>query len=158
MPKVYDPILCMMVDKPATRTTDAKGGKYEIYGDVVTLKSATPATVKYETSNGFVQTIGRKKWDELAKKVNDAMDSKTIDKAIRAIDAFEFGNGDQLRRNKQALESIRKLAQNITKSDDVLHDFKVMQMTASQITDKKVKAEADRIIGSIQSKLASLVR
>lgn len=23
MPKVYDPILCMMVDKPATRTTDA---------------------------------------------------------------------------------------------------------------------------------------
>ena len=87
MAKVYDPILCMMVDKPATRTTDAKGGKYEIYGDVVTLKSATPATVKYETSNGFVQTIGRKKWDELAKKANDAMDSKTIDKAIRAVDA-----------------------------------------------------------------------
>lgn len=92
MPKVYDPILCMMVDKPATRTTDAKGGKYEIYGDVVTLKSATPATVKYETSNGFVQTIGRKKWDELAKKVNDAIDSKTIDKAIKAIDA----NGEPL--------------------------------------------------------------
>lgn len=83
---------------------------------------------------------------------------RTIDKAIKAIDAFEFGNGDQLRRNKQALESIRKLAQNITKSDDVLYDFKVMQMTASQITDKKVKAEADRIVGSIQSKLASLVR
>lgn len=87
MPKVYDPIMCMMVDKPATRTTDAKGGKYEIYGDVVTLKSVTPATVKYETSNGFVQTIGRKKWDELAKKVNDAMDSKTIDKAIKCMDA-----------------------------------------------------------------------
>lgn len=27
MPKVYDPILCMMVDKSATMTTDAKGGK-----------------------------------------------------------------------------------------------------------------------------------
>lgn len=35
---------------------------------------------------------------------------KVLDKAIKAIDAFEFGNGDQLRRNKQALESIRKLA------------------------------------------------
>lgn len=102
MPKVYDPILCMMVDKPATRTTDAKGGKYEIYGDVVTLKSVTPATVKYETSNGFVQTIGRKKWDELAKKVNDASypaevynkfgykfhdSASTLDKAIKTVDA-----------------------------------------------------------------------
>lgn len=116
MPKVYDPILCMMVDKSATRTTDAKGGKYEIYGDVVTLKSATPATVKHETSNGFVQTIGRKKWDELAKKVNDAsypaevykMQNevarvKKIDKnhiSIRKLsnDKYEFSNrlGDPL--------------------------------------------------------------
>lgn len=85
MPKVYDPIMCMMVDKSATRTTDAKGGKYEIYGDVVTLKSATPTTVKHETSNGFVQTIGRKKWDELAKKVNDS--KSAIDKAIKCMDA-----------------------------------------------------------------------
>ena len=94
------------------RTVDAKGGKYEIYGDVVTLKSATPATVKYETSNGFVQTIGRKKWDELAKKVSDGSAS-AIDKAIRALDEekYFYYQGDYKKSNtaEEALNEIKRL-------------------------------------------------
>ena len=173
MPKVYDPILCMMVDKPATRTTDAKATDkagemwfLKVDGKTITAFEKWGAPVaeakKYMKEHnipgvGILKRLGQNgEYTITAKDSTATVD--TVDAAIRAIDAFEFGNGDQLRRNKQALESIRKLAQNIAKSDDVLHDFKVMQMTASQITDKKVKAEADRIVGSIQSKLASLVR
>lgn len=92
MAKYYDPIMCMMVEKPeAKKANDAEvesprsNKKYKIYGDVVTLKSITSATVTYETSNGYTQKIGRRKWNELAVKVTDA--AATVDKAIKVMDA-----------------------------------------------------------------------
>lgn len=174
MPKVYDPILCMMVDKPATRTTDAKatdkaGEMWFLKVDGKTIKAfekwgaPVAEAKKYMRENnipgvGILKRLGRSgEYTITAKDSTVGNAAKAIDAAMQAMD-FEFGNGEQLRRNKQALESIRKLAQNLTKSDDVLHDFKVMQMTASQITDKKVKAEADRIVASIKGKLASIMR
>lgn len=166
MPKVYDPLLCMMVDKPATKVQDKAGEMWFLKVDGKTIKAfekwgaPVAEATKYMKENnipgvGILKRLGRP--GEYTITARDGDTTKTIDAAMRAMD-FEFGSGEQLRRNKQALESIRKLAQNLTKSDDVLYDFKVMQMTASQITDKKVKAEADRIVASIKGKLSSIVR
>lgn len=75
---------------------------------------------------------------------------KTLDQAIKTMDADP--------RESRALESIKKLANGLQKSDDVLYDFKVMQMTASQIKDKKLKAEADNIVRQIEDKLRKLMK
>ena len=153
MAKVYDPILCMMVDKPATRTTDAKGGKYEIYGDVVTLKSVTPTTVKYETSNGFIQTIGRKKWDELAKKANDAMDSKTIDKAIKACNSNDsaiddFNEWKQL--CNKAVDAGKKAQKIFDKTGSETKEFKAAEKEWK--TANKAQANFALSVGSKYNK------
>lgn len=65
MPKVYDPILCMVVDKPATRTTDAanlKGLKDDygrqknassIIGNIDSLSSSTKSAILKAIESGM---------------------------------------------------------------------------------------------------------
>lgn len=102
MPKVYDPILCMMVDKPATRTTDAKatdkaGEMWFLKVDGKTIKAfekwgaPVAEAKKYMRENnipgvGILKRLGRS-----GEYTITAKDS-TIDKAIKAIDA----NGEPL--------------------------------------------------------------
>lgn len=45
------------------------------------------------------------------------------------------------------------MSKNIMKSGDVLHDFIDMKNTAKQIGDRKLKAEADKIVNEIAGKL-----
>lgn len=52
--------------------------KYKIFGDIVLLKSLTGSTATYTTSNGQTVRIGRRKWDELARKIN-SKDKRTVD-------------------------------------------------------------------------------
>lgn len=103
MPKVYDPILCMMVDKPATRTTDAKatdkaGEMWFLKVDGKTIKAfekwgaPVAEAKKYMRENnipgvGILKRLGRS-----GEYTITAKDSKTIDKAIKTIDA----NGEPL--------------------------------------------------------------
>lgn len=97
MPKVYDPILCMMVDKPATRTTDAKatdkaGEMWFLKVDGKTIKAfekwgaPVAEAKKYMRENnipgvGILKRLGRS-----GEYTITAKDS-AIDKAIKAIDA-----------------------------------------------------------------------
>lgn len=65
MSKVYDPILCMVVDKPATRTTDAanlKGLKDDygrlrnassIIGNIDSLSSSTKSAILKAIESGM---------------------------------------------------------------------------------------------------------
>lgn len=102
MPKVYDPILCMMVDKPAIRATDAKatdkaGEMWFLKVDGKTIKAfekwgaPVAEAKKYMKENnipgvGILKRLGRP-----GEYTITAKDS-TIDKAIKAIDA----NGEPL--------------------------------------------------------------
>lgn len=97
MPKVYDPILCMMVDKPATRTTDAKatdkaGEMWFLKVDGKTIKAfekwgaPVAEAKKYMRENnipgvGILKRLGRS-----GEYTITAKDS-TIDKAIKCMDA-----------------------------------------------------------------------
>lgn len=103
MPKVYDPILCMVVDKPATRTTDAKvtDGMY-----MFKFKSGRTDTMKLDSDQEAI-SMGKqllKTYNEPYAKittnggrnvvatVGTLHDKSTIDKAIKTIDA----NGEPL--------------------------------------------------------------
>lgn len=97
MPKVYDPILCMMVDKPATRATDAKATDkagemwfLKVDGKTITAFEKWGAPVaeakKYMKEHnipgvGILKRLGRG-----GEYTITAKDS-TIDKAIKCMDA-----------------------------------------------------------------------
>lgn len=68
----------------------------------------------------------------------------TLDMAIKVLDDD---------RDRKSLERIKSMSKNIMKSGDVLHDFIVMKNTAKQIGDRKLKAEADKIVNEIAGKL-----
>lgn len=125
MSKVYDPILCMMVDKPATRATDAKatdkaGEMWFLKVDGKTIKAfekwgaPVAEAKKYMRENnipgvGILKRLGRS-----GEYTITAKDSKTIDKAIKIIDAknsyeykghliFEGSNGYRIKWKKDRL-------------------------------------------------------
>ena len=68
----------------------------------------------------------------------------TLDMAIKVLDDD---------RDRKSLERIKSMSKNIMKSGDVLHDFIDMKNTAKQIGDRKLNAEADKIVNEIAGKL-----
>lgn len=68
----------------------------------------------------------------------------TLDMAIKVLDDD---------RDRKSLERIKSMSKNIMKSGDVLHDFIDMKNTSKQIGDRKLKAEADKIVNEIAGKL-----
>lgn len=68
----------------------------------------------------------------------------TLDMAIKVLDDD---------RDRKSLERIKSMSKNIMKSGDVLHDFIDMKNTVKQIGDRKLKAEADKIVNEIAGKL-----
>lgn len=137
MPKVYDPILCMMVDKPATRTTDAKvtDGMY-----MFEFKSGRTDTMKLDSDQEAI-SMGKqllKTYNEPYAKittnggrnavatVGTLHDKSTIDKAIKIVDG---ATGDKLYSDVKAIynlfsnilltysneQSVQKLANEGTK-------------------------------------------
>lgn len=91
MPKVYDPILCMMVDKPAKArdvTKDAisnvkVGSKYKINGkEYKVIRANISQNIVSLLSDNFERLD--MKFDEFTKKANDS--ASALDKAIRAVD------------------------------------------------------------------------
>lgn len=91
MSKVYDPILCMLVEKP---TTDSKVRYGEIISDIKLIRTnrdweKVAEKIKTYERGGFItaeerRTLVEKLNDKRIKGVND---SSTFDRAIRAIDS-----------------------------------------------------------------------
>ena len=81
MPKVYDPILCMMVDKPTKARDESyivRGRKYKVVkrdGDNVTVIGPDGKVTKMHID--FLMSEGKKAHDS----------ASALDKAIRAADA-----------------------------------------------------------------------
>lgn len=81
MPKVYDPILCMMVDKPTKARDESyivRGRKYKVVkrdGDNVTVIGPDGKVTKMHID--FLMSEG--------KKANDS--ASALDKAIKTVDA-----------------------------------------------------------------------
>lgn len=114
MPKVYDPILCMMVDKPTTRTTDAKAtdGMY-----MFKFKSGRTDTMKLDSDQEAI-SMGKqllKTYNEPYAKittnggrnvvatVGTLHDKSTIDKSIKTVDG---ATGDKLYADVKAIYSL----------------------------------------------------
>lgn len=122
MPKVYDPILCMMVDKPATRTTDAKvtDGMY-----MFKFKSGRTDTMKLDSDQEAI-SMGKqllKTYNEPYAKittngghnvvatVGTLHDKSTIDKAIKIVDAKKLELGTDERQNvRKAIQLLKNAA------------------------------------------------
>lgn len=81
MPKVYDPILCMMVDKPTKARDESyivRGRKYKVVkrdGDNVTVIGPDGKVTKMHID--FLMSEGKKAHDS----------ASTLDKAIKTVDA-----------------------------------------------------------------------
>lgn len=123
MPKVYDPILCMMVDKSATRTTDAKGGKLakkvndaSYPAEVYKMQNEVARVKKIDKNHISIRKLSNDKY-EFSNRLGDPLavyndkagtlmmyDSKSaLDKAIKTVDG---ATGDKLYADVKAIYNL----------------------------------------------------
>lgn len=94
MSKVYDPILCMLVDKKVSKVRDGKIRYAEIISDIKLIRTNRDWEEVNEKINmyargGFITEQEKRDLREKlnAKRIKGVNDSSTVDRAIRAIDA-----------------------------------------------------------------------
>lgn len=94
MSKVYDPILCMLVDKKVSKARDGKIRYAEIISDIKLIRTNRDWEKANEKINmyargGFITEQEKRDLREKlnAKRIKGVNDSSTVDRAIRAIDA-----------------------------------------------------------------------
>lgn len=94
MSKVYDPILCMLVDKKVSKARDGKIRYAEIISDIKLIRTNRDWEEANEKINmyargGFITEQEKRDLREKlnAKRIKGVNDSSAVDRAIRAIDA-----------------------------------------------------------------------
>lgn len=94
MSKVYDPILCMLVDKKVCKARDGKIRYAEIISDIKLIRTNRDWEEANEKINmyargGFITEQEKRDLREKlnAKRIKGVNDASTVDRAIRAIDA-----------------------------------------------------------------------
>lgn len=105
MPKVYDPILCMMVDEPTKARDESyivRGRKYKVVkrdGDNVTVIGPDGKVTKMHID--FLMSEGKKAHDS----------ASALDKVIKIVDAKKLELGTDERQNvRKAIQLLKNAA------------------------------------------------
>ena len=145
----YDPISCIGM-KVSTkdgmehmneRKVIVNGETFIVWSDQIarrTMAKSSSGEEKPISGSGYISNEG------------------TIKKAIKQTFMHDSKAKDADSREVAALNNVKKVYANISKSDDILHDYQYIKQTASSVKDPKIKEEITKVLNDFSTKLRSM--